>query len=128
LMGDLFILYVSHQPRARDFYAIALNTAPTIDTPGMTEFPLPGGGSLGLMPESGIHQLLKKGGLPDPSKADGIPRAEIYLRVADPAAAHARALSAGARELQKLTLMDWADEVAYCLDPFGHVLAFARTK
>ncbi len=125
-MTDLFILYVSDQKQARDFYTATLAVEPTIDVPGMTEFPLPGGGALGLMPETNIYNLLKDGGLPDPTQSNGAPRAELYLRVPDAGAAHQRALAAGGRELQKLTQMDWGEAVAYSLDPFGHVLAITK--
>jgi len=122
---DLFVLYVGDQRRSAAFYAAVLGTGPTLDVPGMTEFALPGGGAVGLMPEAGIKRLLGEA-LPDPSRANGVPRAELYLRVEDPGTFHDRALAAGARELSPLESRDWGEEVAYSLDPDGHVLAFAR--
>jgi predicted enzyme related to lactoylglutathione lyase len=117
---DLFILYVADQGRARDFYASVLDVAPSLDVPGMTELPLPGGGRLGLMPEAGIRRLLP--GLPE-----GLgPRAELYLRVVEPQAMLDRALSAGARLLSPLELRGWGERAAYALDPDGHVLAVAE--
>jgi len=124
LPGSLFILYVADQARSRDFYAAVLEQAPQLDVPGMTEFALPDGAALGLMPEQGIKRLLG-GVLPDPAAATGIPRCELYLRGADPAARHRRALAAGARELSPLARRDWGEDVAYSLDPDGHVLAVA---
>ena len=118
-----FILYVGDQRRSREFYAAALAMEPRLDVPGMTEFELADGCVLGLMPEKGIKRLLP--GLPDPWAGGGAPRAEVYLTVADPAAGHARALAAGARELSPLAARDWGDAAAYSLDPDGHVLAFA---
>jgi catechol 2,3-dioxygenase-like lactoylglutathione lyase family enzyme len=118
------ILYVADQVRSRDFYRAVLALPPALDVPGMTEFELPGGAVLGLMPEAGIRRLLGPV-LPDPAQARGIPRAELYLVVPDPARFQARALAAGARELSPLALRDWGAEVAYALDPDGHVLAFA---
>jgi len=118
-----FILYVKDQARSREFYAIALGIAPRLDVPGMTEFELSPGCVLGLMPEKGIKRLLP--GLPDPEKGGGIPRAEVYLGVPDPAVFHARALAAGASELSPLGPRDWGDSAAYSLDPDGHVLVFA---
>jgi catechol 2,3-dioxygenase-like lactoylglutathione lyase family enzyme len=97
--------------------------APRLDVPGMTEFELFDGCVLGLMPEKGIKSLLPA--MPDPETAGGIPRAEVYLTVPDPAAYHARALAAGAKELSPLAARDWGHEAAYSLDPDGHVLAFA---
>lgn len=93
----------------------------------MSEFVLPGGGVLGLMPEAGIRKLLGSV-LPDPASASGIPRAELYLVVREPAVFHSRALAAGAKELSPLLDRDWGHSAAYSLDPDGHVLAFASTS
>lgn len=118
-----FILYVRDRERARAFYETALGRAPRLHAPGMTEFALAGGAVLGLMPEAGIRRLLPN--LPDPALARAGPRAEIYLVVAAPHEALARALAAGATEISPVLARDWGDEVGYCLDPDGHVLAFA---
>lgn len=118
-----FILYVSDQSRSRDFYSAALGLTPCLDVPGMTEFDL-GGCTLGLMPEKGIKKLLPD--MPDPQKAAGVPRAELYLIVPDPEDYHARALAAGAKELSRLAPRDWGHAAAYSLDPDGHVVAFAK--
>jgi uncharacterized protein len=77
------------------------------------------------MPEGGIRRLLGPA-LPDPAQARGCPRAELYLVVEDPAACHERALAAGAQELSTVAARSWGHVAAYCLDPDGHVLAFAR--
>ena len=53
----LFVLYVADQARSARFWAAALGGAPRLDVPGMTEFALPGGGALGLMPERGILSM-----------------------------------------------------------------------
>ncbi len=118
------ILYVRDQPRSARFWRETLGVSPTLDVPGMTEFPLLPGAVLGLMPEDGIARLLPS--MPRPHDGSGIPRAELYLVVEEPAAFHARALAAGARELSALQPRDWGDEAAYSLDPDGHVVAFAR--
>ncbi|MFT3818130.1 MAG: GNAT family N-acetyltransferase [Rubrivivax sp.] len=123
-MESYFILYVEDQARSRRFYEEALGLAPRLDVPGMTEFALPAGGVLGLMPEAGIKRLLGPA-LPDPARASGTPRAELYLLVQDPAGCHAQALEAGARELSPLQARNWGHVAAYSLDPDGHVLAFA---
>jgi SAM-dependent methyltransferase/catechol 2,3-dioxygenase-like lactoylglutathione lyase family enzyme len=120
----LFILYVSDPARSRDFYRRALAVEPALDVPGMTEFALPGGARLGLMPESGIRRLLGDV-LPDPARGRGVPRAEVYLRVDDPERHHARALAAGAVELNPVAPRDWGERAGYALDPDGHVIAFA---
>ncbi len=123
----IFILYVHDQARSKLFYRHVLEQEPILDQPGMTEFALPGGSSLGLMPVAGIKRLLGKN-LPDPANAQGIPRAELYLSVKNAAQHHQRALAAGAVELAPFQLRDWGDQVAYVLDPDGHVLAFAEIK
>ncbi len=120
-----FILYVSNQKLSAGFYARVLALKPRLDVPGMTEFQLSDGAILGLMPAAGIKRLLGAA-LPDPEKAAGVPRAELYLLTDDPAACHRRALENGAKELSPLSPRDWGHEAAYSLDPDGHVLAFAR--
>ncbi len=122
-----FILYVSDQARAAAFYAAVLALTPRLNVPGMTEFDLPGGAVLGLMPEAGIRRLLGSA-LPDPSAARGTPRAELYLAVEDPGAYLERAVAAGATELSPLLARDWGHVVAYCLDLDTHVVAFAGVQ
>lgn len=90
----------------------------------MTEFTLGAQVVLGLMPEAGITSLLGPS-LPDPGVAHGVPRAEVYLVVDDPAAYYARAQAAGAAGLSAPAGRSWGDIVAYSLDPDGHVVAFA---
>jgi RimJ/RimL family protein N-acetyltransferase len=118
-----FILYVRDQERARAFYEAVLGVAPRLHAPGMTEFALAGGAVLGLMPEAGIRRLLPT--LPDPALARGAPRAETYLIVASPRESLALAVAAGATELSPVLAREWGDDAGYCLDPDGHVLAFA---
>lgn len=120
-----FILFVRNRERSTRFYSRVLARDPELDVPGMTEFALPGGAILGLMPESGIRRLLGSP-LPDPASFHGAPRAELYLVVDDPAAHHDRAVGEGARELSALAPRDWGHDVAYSLDLDSHVLAFAR--
>ena len=122
-----FILYVADQSRSTEFYTAALGIAPRLNVPGMTEFTLPNGAVLGLMPETAIERLLGSE-LPSPSAARGVPRAELYLVVPDAASCRARALSAGAKELSPLSARSWGHLAAYSLDPDGHVLAFATER
>lgn len=111
MRSTLFIFYVHDQDRSMAFYSQVLAQQPVLHVPGMTEFALPGGGSLGLMPERGISRLLGDR-LPDPSRAAGIPRAELYLTVDDAQDYQDRTLGAGATELSALQLRDWGDRVA----------------
>lgn len=122
--GVNFILYVADQAAATEFYEKVLFAPPRLDVPGMTEFELPGGAVLGLMPEKGISRLLGET-LPDPAPGNGIPRAEVYLTAGDPAAFLERAIAAGAIPLSPVEPRGWGDLAGYCLDPDGHVLAFA---
>jgi uncharacterized protein len=122
-----FILYVEDQPASTAFYGAVLGRAPDLEVPGMTEFRIAEGCVLGLMPVAGIRRLLGER-LPDPAQATGIPRAELYLYVDDPAAYHRRALLHGARELSPPEPRDWGDIAAYSLDPDGHVLAFGARR
>jgi uncharacterized protein len=122
-----FILYVSDQQRSRDFYRAVLQIEPYLDVDGISEFELAPDCILGVMPAAGIKRILGDA-LPDPAQADGIPRTEIYLQLEDPQSYHDRALANGARELSPLLLRNWGEEVAYCLDPDGHVVAFATTS
>ena len=123
-LRSLFILYVSDQEKSAHFYQAVLARTPSLDVPGMTEFELGADSKLGLMPSAGIKKLLG-GMLPDPSSAQGVPRAELYLVVKHPEAYHARALQNGAIEVSPMQERDWGDKAAYSLDPDGHVLAFA---
>jgi len=123
--NSILILYVEDQERSTAFYSAVLNVEPVLHVPGMTEFALTSGSSLGLMPEKGIKKLLGDR-LPDPQTGTGIPRAELYLIVDDAGAFHDRALKAGSRELSVLAPRDWGDSAAYSLDPDGHVIAFAE--
>jgi hypothetical protein len=120
----LFVLYVADQQRSRDFYAQLLEREPRLDVPGMTEFTLTASAILGLMPVAGIKRLLGSA-LGDPALVADFPRCELYLPVADPAAALARLISLGGKALSPPQLRNWDEVVAYGADPDGHVLAFA---
>jgi len=124
-MKPHLILYVADQKASAKFYERVLAVKPLLDVPGMTEFPLGAGAVLGLMPAAGAKRLLGAK-VPDPAGAAGIPRAELYLLLEDPAAYHRRALESGAQELSALLPRDWGHDAAYSLDADGHVLAFAR--
>jgi len=120
-----FILYVADQKRSRDFYEIILGYEPVLDVPGMTEFQLNEYCKLGLMPDTGIANIL----LPEtkhPSSGNGIPRCEIYLMVDNPSESLRIAVEIGARKVSDASLHDWGHEVAYAQDFDGHIIAFAK--
>lgn len=123
----LFIFYVADQEASTRFYSRVLVCDPTLCVPGMTEFRLNDGATLGFMPEAGIKKLLGDS-LPDPARANGVSRAELYLTVLDAEAHHRRALEAGATELSPMALRAWGHRVAYSLDPDGHVIAFCEAS
>ena len=122
-----FILYVADQQRSTAFYSSVLALEPRLDVPGMTEYALPGGGLLGLMPEGAIRHLLGDA-LLDPALARGVPRAELYLVLDGPEAFHRRALAAGAAELSPMLPRSWGHAAAYSQDLDGHLLAFASVQ
>lgn len=119
------ILYVEDQERSTTFYRRLLQQEPDLDVPGMTEFHLADDIVLGLMPTRNIRALLGSQ-LPDPDQAAGVPRAELYLVQDDPEESLRRAVQEGARLLSPVTPRDWGHRAGYCLDPDGHVLAFAE--
>lgn len=122
-----FILYVKNQEASAKFYRSVLALDPVLDVPGMTEFQLNESSVLGLMPETGIKKLLGPP-LPDPEEGQGIPRAEVYLVLSNANAYYDRALANGAKSLSEFSMRDWGQQVAYCLDLDGHVLAFAERE
>ncbi len=122
-----FIFYVADQERSRRFYEAVFLLKPRLHVPGMTEFELSPSVVFGLMPEAGIKKLLGDS-IRDPSLANGVPRAEFYWVVNDPAEYHRRSLSAGARELSPLEKRTWGHRAAYSADLDGHVIAFASMQ
>ena len=120
-----FILYISDQDASTGFFTEILGFPPRLHVPGMTEFELPGGAILGLMPETGIKRLLGDT-LPSKTAGAGIPSSELYLMVDDASVFHRRTLSAGAKELSPVQSRDWGHDAGYSLSPDGHVLAFAQ--
>ncbi|MCX6230696.1 MAG: VOC family protein [Bacteroidetes bacterium] len=126
-METIFIFYVANQQKSRDFYQYVFQQQPVLDEEGMTEFIINENSRLGLMPEEGIVKLLENK-IPHPSSANGIPRSEMYIYVDDPEEFYHRALQFGAMALSPLQRRNWGDSVAYCSDPDGHTLAFAKTN
>lgn len=121
----IIILYVSSQERSTRFYEKVLGEAPVLNVPGMTEFMMNQSFKIGIMPEQGIAKIICPA-VPHPDKGQGIPRCELYLFVSDPQLALENALQAGAVKISDAHLRNWGDTVAYCADPDGHIIAFAR--
>ena len=121
----MIILYVADQERSKQFYETILSKKPLLHVPGMTEFQISDDFLLGLMPENGIAKILGNK-TQHPEKGNGIPRCELYLIVEAPQAALQMALDAGAKKISDTELRSWGDTVAYCSDPDGHIIAFAR--
>ena len=96
-----------------------------LNVPGMTEFLLAENCKLGLMPNQGIARILGDS-LPHPDQGIGIPRAELYLLVADAEQRYAQAVQAGARAVDPVRSRDWGDTVGYVADRDGHIIAFAE--
>ena len=121
----MIILYVSDQKRSADFYETTLKQKPVLNVPGMTEFLINESFKLGIMPESGIAKIICPQ-TKHPSLGNGIPRCELYLIVDNPEESLSLAITNGATEISKTSTRDWGDEVSYCSDPDGHIIAFAK--
>lgn len=121
----VMILYVSDQDKSTEFYKKVLGYDPVLNTPGMTEFLINDSLRLGIMPEKNISKIICPH-THNPALANGIPRCEIYLFTEDPQKSLENAVNAGAKEISKSELRNWGDVVAYCSDPDGHILAFAK--
>lgn len=119
------IFYVKEQNRSTSFYQHVLDLEPHLNVPGMSEFELCNGTVLGLMPGSGIKKLLGEK-IEELTWLNETPSAELYLLVNEPQKYFDRALKYGAKELSGLQPRDWGDQAAYCSDPDGYILAFAK--
>lgn len=118
-----FILYVKDQQQSTDFYSELLGIEPQLNVPGMTEFRLGKETVLGLMPESGIAQIICPN-MPHPEKASGVPRSELYLYVPEPELIYER--SQHLNIVSPLMKRNWGDTSFYLSDPDGHIIALAR--
>lgn len=125
-LGEV-ILYVADQDASAEFYRKLLGREPSLHAPGMTEFQVSPTLTLGLMPTNGIARILGTA-VPHPATGTGVPRCELYFRVADVPRAHDHALRLGAVEVDPPACRDWGDVVGYVADPDGHILAFARQE
>lgn len=118
------ILAVDDVERAARFYEQAVGARRRVDVGVYVEMDLPDGPSLGVYVRGGFA---RNTGRPVAARAPGeTSGAEIYFRVADAAAATARAVDAGAELLLPAAPRPWGEVVGYVADPDGHVLAFAQ--
>ncbi len=122
---SMTILYVNDQEASCKFYQNIFRKAPDLHVPGMTEFRLTAGCSIGLMPNSGIAKILA-GKTPHPELGNGIPRCELYLHVDDVQLEFDNATKSGARLISPVMDRDWGDKACYFSDPDGHIIAFAE--
>lgn len=120
-----FILYVENQQISRNFYKNLFQIEPTLDVAGMTEFELFNQVKLGLMPYSGIYKILQPQ-LPSPQTGKGIPRAELYLEVADISVYLPRIANLKVTVVSELSVRDWGAKVIYLSDPDTHIIALAE--
>ena len=121
-----FILFVADQQKSRDFYAYLFDSEPVLDTKGMTEFQLAKNVKLGLMPEKGIKKIIDQT-LPDPHLGNGVPRCELYLKVANALDYINRCSFLNAHVVSSFSNRDWGDKVAYFADLNGNIIAFAES-
>jgi uncharacterized glyoxalase superfamily protein PhnB len=119
------ILYVNDQEKSCKFYQKIFRKEPDLNVPGMTEFKISDNCKIGLMPNSGIAQLLDKK-TPHPASGNGIPRCELYFIVADIHIEFENAIQSGAKLISPILNQDWGDKVCYFSDIDGHILAFAE--
>ena len=77
------------------------------------------------MPESGIAKILGDN-VTHPSKGNGIPRCELYLKVENAQRYFDRGIKSGAKEISPIQHRNWGDNTGYMSDPDGHVIAFAE--
>lgn len=120
-----FLLYVKDKPASAAFYREVLGLEPIVEVESITEFRLLEGAVLGIMSYAAAARNVDVG-VPTEAPTDPSPRAELYLVVDDPEGCLRRALALGARQISPMQLRDWNHRAAYCLDPDGHVLAFAE--
>jgi catechol 2,3-dioxygenase-like lactoylglutathione lyase family enzyme len=119
------IFYVEDQQKSTEFYASLFNHEPELNVPGMTEFHLLSTTVFGLMPASGIKNLLGDK-IEKPQKKNNQPRAELYLLVDNIESYANRAIKLGAKKLDDLKEKDWGHRAIYFEDLDGYIIVFAE--
>ncbi len=124
-MKTYFIIYVEDLDKTKLFYELLFNIKPILDVPGMCEFELPDGSTLGIMPSSSLEKLFGKE-FEKQKNRKALPQTEFYFLVDDALPFHKKAIQLGASEIREFAEMDWGDKVAYSINHDGHILAFAE--
>lgn len=118
------VFYVENLETSKLFYTTVLDQSPILDEPELVEFQLMRNFKLGLVPLKGIVHTLN---LAVRHRPEGcMPACEICLKHEDPEGCLVLFEAAGGKLIQPLKTMDWGEEVAYGLDPDGHMIAFSR--
>jgi len=124
-MKTYFIIYVEDFAKTKIFYELLFNIKPVIDDPGMCEYQLSDGSTLGIMPNSSLEKLFGKI-FEKQKNRKSLPHTEFYFIVEDALQFHNRAIQLGASEIRAFEKMDWGHKVAYSINHDGHILAFAE--
>lgn len=124
-MKSHLIFFVSNQERSTLFYETVFGFSPLLNVPGMTEFQINNETVFGLMPETGIKRLLGDK-IINPAKAQGIPKAELYLVTENAEGIYKRAIESKAVILSPFEKRSWGHLVAYFADPDGHIVAVTK--
>jgi len=118
------VFYVENLDTSKRFYTTVLDQSPILDEPELVEFQLMRNFKLGLVPLKGIVRTLN---LAVRHRPEGcMPACEICLKHEDPEGCLVLFEAAGGKLIQPLRQMIWGEEVAYGLDPDGHMIAFSR--
>ena len=120
-----FIIYVEDLEKTKIFYELLFSIKPIIEEPGMCEFELLDGSTLGIMPNTSLEKLFGKN-FEKQKRKKALPSTEFYFILENPLHYHNRALQLGASEIREFAKMDWGDKVAYSINHDGHILAFAE--
>ena len=121
------IIYVENIEKTKIFYEMLFDIKPIVDEPGMCEYELPNGTTLGIMPNTSLEILFGADYIINKKKKT-TPKFELYFQVNDPESFHNKAKQLGALELREFNQMDWGDKAAYSINHDGHILAFAEKK
>lgn len=118
------VFYVENLETSKLFYTTVLDQSPILDAPELVEFQLMRNFKLGLVPLKGVVHTLN---LAVRHRPEGcMPACEICLKHEDPEGCLVLFEAAGGKLIQPLKTMDWGEEVAYGLDPDGHMISFSR--